>query len=67
MSIRDYNQSYVIINGITNEQIVIPKAPYNTTVMKDMYINDFMLFQQVLQELRDCDTVTICKTYMKDN
>lgn len=66
MSIKDYSKNYVVINGTTNERHVIPKADVNTIVLKDTYINDLMLFEYVLAELHESDSVTIVKTYMKE-
>lgn len=66
MSIRDYSQKFILINGTTNEQIVIPKSLNNQLINVDIFINDLLLLQSVQQELHDCDSISIIKSYMKD-
>lgn len=66
MSIKDYSRNYVLINGVTNEHIKIPKAQVNSRVLKDLTLNELMLFETLMCELVDSDSVTVTKTYMKD-
>lgn len=66
MSIKDYKKNYIVINGTTNEQIKIPKSNIDSIILKDLTINDMLLIETILAELEDTDTVTICRTYMKD-
>lgn len=66
MSIRDYNQKYILINGTTNEQIAIPKTSNNKLITVELYINDLLLLQEIQEELSCSDSVSIFKSYMKD-
>lgn len=66
MSIRDYKQNYVIINGVTNEQIKIPRSNVNSTVTLPLTIDEAILVETLFAELVDSDSITIFKSYMKD-
>lgn len=66
MSIRDYAKRYIVINGVTNEQIKVPQANINDIVMKDYRLDDILLIDTILEELQEADTITICRTYMKE-
>lgn len=66
MSIKDYTKNYVVINGNTNEHIKIPKPLINNVILKDMQLDQLMLFEIIMTELKESDSVTIMKTYMKD-
>lgn len=67
MGFADYDKRYVVINGTTNEHIKVPSSPVKTIVLKDFKIDEIMLIEVVLSELKDCDCVTISKSYMKDD
>lgn len=66
MSIRDYSQKYVLVNGLTNEQITIPRLNDNKRINVDLCVNDFLLLQEILDELELSDSISIFKSYMKD-
>lgn len=66
MSIKDYRKKFIVINGTTNEQIKVPQSNINDIVMKDYKLDDILLIDTILEELDQTDTVTVCRTYMKD-
>lgn len=66
MSIKDYRKKFIVINGVTNEQIKVPESNVHSIVLKDYLIDDVLLIDTVLAELEQADTVTVCRTYMKD-
>lgn len=66
MSIRDYNQKYILINGTTNEQIAIPKTNSNKKIIVEIDINEYLLLQSLTEELSLSDSVSVFKSYMKD-
>lgn len=66
MSIKDYRKKFIVINGTTNEQIKVPQSNINDIVMKDYRLDDILLVDTILEELEQADTVTVCRTYMKD-
>ena len=69
MSIRDYNMKYLITNGNTGEIIKVPKidANYDTDTFKNYKVSKIILIETILEELKDCESVTISKSYMRDD
>lgn len=66
MSIRDYDQKFILINGTTNEQIPISKSINNKCVIVELHVNDLLLLEAIKEELSLSDSVSIFKSYMKD-
>lgn len=67
MSIKDYKQQFLVINGTTNEQIKVPKTYNSNSFISARYmIDDILLFDTIKQELENNNSVTIIKTYMKE-
>lgn len=66
MSIRDYNKSFLIINGTTNEQIKVEQLKRDTIASYEISTNEFLLLRSLINELQDNNTVTIIRTYAKD-
>lgn len=67
MSIKDYNEHYIVVNGTTNEQIKVPKTGDSNSFVQISYmIDDILLFNTILEELTNSNSVTIFKSFMKD-
>lgn len=67
MSIKDYNRRYIITNGLTNEVTKIPQIDDNDDIMASLSINDYLMILKIKEVLKNCETIVISKTYLKDN
>lgn len=64
MSIKDYTMKLVVINGATNDRIAIPN--YDDEFLAQTTIQDYILLKTIKQELANCESIVITKSYMKD-
>lgn len=66
MSIKDYNIKLVLVNGATNERMVIPQIDKYLEVDQKMSVNDILMINTIKEELSKNESITIAKSYMRD-
>lgn len=64
MSIKDYIMKLVVINGATNDRVPVPN--YEDQIKTEITIQDYILLKTIKQELANCESIVITKSYMRD-
>lgn len=63
MSVRDSLLNYYIINGLTNQSVKIDRVSHDDIGNFYISINDYLMINEVKRQLKNCDSVTIFKSF----